>query len=58
MDKKTGYEKSYPVFQLVENEFFDKLTEVTKADKTSNSLPSAYIDTVGSELRSKSKHLA
>jgi len=37
-------------FSLSKNFFFDRLTEVTKAVKTNNSLLSAYVDTVRSEL--------
>ena len=44
--------------QSVKNSFFDRLTEVNKAVKTSNSKPSAYRGTVGFELCSKSKCLA
>ena len=43
---------------LSKNLFFGRLTEVTKAVKTSNSHSSAYVDTVEGELRSKSKSLA
>ena len=42
---------------LSRNLFFDRLTEVNKAVKTSNSYSSAYVDTVEYELRSKSKPL-
>ena len=35
--------------------FFDRLPQVNKAIKTSNSYSSAYVDTVEYELRSKSK---
>ena len=34
---------------LSKNLFFDRLTEVTKVVKTSNTHSSAYVDTVGSE---------
>jgi len=44
--------------QLVKKFFFDKLTEVKGAAKTSKPDSSAYIGTVESGLRSKSKYLA
>ena len=37
--------------------FFDTLTDCKNVRKTSNSRPSAYMGTVGRELRSKSKSL-
>ena len=43
---------------LSKNKFFDRLAEVKEAFKTSKPHPSAYIDTVGGGLRSKSKCLA
>ena len=47
-----------PLCQAVEKLVFDSLTEVKGAVKTSNSHSSAYMDTVESELRSKSKCIA
>ena len=44
--------------QLVKKLVFDKLAEVKRAVKTSNSRSSAYGGTVESELRGKSKSLA
>ena len=43
---------------LSKNKFFDRLTEVKGAGKTSKPISSAYIGTVESGLRSKSKCLA
>ena len=40
---------------MSKNSFFGTLTDVKKAPEASNSYPSAYIDTVGYELRSKLK---
>ncbi len=37
--------------------FFDTLSDCKNVRKTSNSRPSAYVGTVGRELRSKSKFL-
>ena len=45
-------------YSLSKNLFFDRLTEVKGAPKTSNPDSSAYMGTVESGLRSKSKHLA
>ena len=44
--------------QSVKNLFFDRLAEVKGAVKTSKPISSAYIGTVESGLRSKSKCLA
>ena len=44
--------------QSIKNKFFDRLTEVKGAAKTSKPISSAYIGTVESGLRSKSKCLA
>ena len=41
--------------QRVKKLVFDTLADVKKAPETSNSHPSAYIDTVGCELCSKLK---
>ena len=41
----------------VSKNLFGTLGDCQKVRKTSNSRPSAYIDTVGRELRSKSKLL-
>ena len=46
------------IFTVCHKIFFDRLAEVNKAGKTSNSHSSAYVDTVEGELHSKSKHLA
>ncbi len=43
--------------QRVEKPFSTRWETAKKVRKTSNSHPSAYIDTVGCELRSKSKFL-
>ncbi len=43
---------------MSKNKFFDKLAEVTKAVKTSNSTPKCMWILERGELRSKSKHLA
>ena len=43
---------------LSKNLFFDRLTEVKGGFKTSKPHLSAYMDTVGGGLRSKSKRLA
>ena len=46
-----------PSASLSKNKFFDRLTEVKKAVKTTKSSPSAYKGTVGLDLGSKSKSL-
>jgi hypothetical protein len=45
-------------FQSVKKLVFDRLAEVTKADKTSNSTPKCMWILERGELRSKSKSLA
>jgi hypothetical protein len=50
--------RAYARPSACQKQVFDRLSEVNKAFKTSNSRSSAYVDTVEGELRSKSKCLA
>ena len=47
-----------PLFGLSKNLFFDRVAEVTKAGKTSNSTPKCMWILERGELRSKAKRLA
>ena len=49
---------THPALQSVKKILFDRLTEVNKAVKTSNSTPKCMRILEWGELRSKSKHLA
>ncbi len=57
LSKKTAGCLCIPLLHSVKNEVFDRMTEVNKGPKTSKPDSSAYIGTVETGLRSKTKPL-